>query len=170
MVAVTGVKIACSWQARARLSCWSASTSPSQHSLGRKRIAALAELTFIVLAEDVHLFGPPGAGKRDRATALAVEAIDARRGVVFSTPKRIPSDPKLDECEVKPELCFRELRAPFASRSVRREAADRRHCRTRCHRRERGTLLRAPPALHVQAHMPGWRCNLSSRALSFKGP
>lgn len=105
----------------------------------------MAELIFIVLAEDVHLFGPPSTGKRYLATALAVEAIEARRSVVLSTPKRIPSDPKTDACEVKPELCFRELPAPFVSRSVRREAAGRRQYCTRRHCRERRALLPARP-------------------------
>ncbi|MGU3454659.1 IS21-like element helper ATPase IstB [Methylobacterium fujisawaense] len=56
-----------------------------QPSLDRERIMALAELTFIDRAEVVHLLGPPGTGKSHLATALAVEAVKARRSVVFST-------------------------------------------------------------------------------------
>jgi len=56
-----------------------------QPSLDRHRIMALAELNFIERAEVVHLLGPPGTGKSHLATALAVEAVKAGRGVVFST-------------------------------------------------------------------------------------
>ena len=56
-----------------------------QPSLDRHRIMALAELNFIERAEVVHLLGPPGMGKSHLATALAVEAVKAGRGVVFST-------------------------------------------------------------------------------------
>lgn len=56
-----------------------------QPSLDRNRIMALAELKFIDRAEVVHLLEPPGTGKSHLATALAVEAVKAGRGVVFST-------------------------------------------------------------------------------------
>ena len=56
-----------------------------QPSLDRHRIMALAELNFIERAEVVHLLGPPGTGKSHLATALAVKAVKAGRGVVFST-------------------------------------------------------------------------------------
>jgi DNA replication protein DnaC len=56
-----------------------------QPSLDRNRILALAELTFVDRAEVVHLLGPPGTGKSHLATALAVEAVKAGRGVVFAT-------------------------------------------------------------------------------------
>jgi DNA replication protein DnaC len=56
-----------------------------QPSLDRNRILALAELKFIDRAEVVHLLGPPGTGKSHLATALAVEAVKAGRGVAFST-------------------------------------------------------------------------------------
>lgn len=48
-----------------------------QPSPDRNRILALAELKFIDCAEVVHLLGPPGTGKSDLATALAVEAVKA---------------------------------------------------------------------------------------------
>ena len=56
-----------------------------QPSLDRHRIMALAEPNFIERAEVVHLLGPPGTGKSHLATALAVKAVKAGRGVVFST-------------------------------------------------------------------------------------
>jgi DNA replication protein DnaC len=56
-----------------------------QPSLDKKRILALAELTFIGRSEVVHLLGPPGTGKTHLASALAVEAVKAGRSVYFST-------------------------------------------------------------------------------------
>jgi DNA replication protein DnaC len=56
-----------------------------QPSLDRNRVLALAELKFIDRAEVVHLLGPPGTGKSQLATALAVEAVKAGRSVAFST-------------------------------------------------------------------------------------
>ncbi len=62
-----------------------------QPSLDRNRIMALAELKFIDRAEVVHLLGPPGTGKSHLATALAVEAVKARRSVVFCKRRLDPT-------------------------------------------------------------------------------
>lgn len=56
-----------------------------QPSLDRHRVLALTELKLIDRAEVVHLLGPPGTGKSHLATALAFEAVKARRSVAFST-------------------------------------------------------------------------------------
>ena len=54
-----------------------------QPSLDRNRIPALAALDVIERAEVVNLLGPPGTGKSHIATALAVEAVRAGKGVYF---------------------------------------------------------------------------------------
>ena len=70
-----------------------------QPSLDRNRIIAIAQLDFVDRHEVLHFLGQPGCGKTHLAIALAVEAVQAGRGVYFITLAELVGSPAKAERE-----------------------------------------------------------------------
>ncbi len=59
-----------------------------QPSIDQKLVRELATGRFIANAENVLIFGPPGAGKTHLAIALGRAAVETGHAVLFVTPRR----------------------------------------------------------------------------------